>query len=384
MVLLYQALRFPQKKARQYLKSKLIDSLRLHVRGGTGGNGLPKYGGVGGQGGCIYFEASSKNTLKGVLQKWPQKRLAAGHGQNSTRLKILGEKGNDLKLDVPVGIKVIREDGKLIEDMDEEGKTCVVARGGFGGNAYNNYLGMKGQAYSVTLDLKLIADVGLVGLPNAGKSTLLRAISRAKPKVASYPFTTIRPNIGVMEYRDLRQITVADLPGLIEGAHANMGMGHKFLKHVERTKLLLLICDIEGFQLSRKHPQRSCIETVFILNKELELYKPDLLEKPAILLVNKMDKEIAKEEFEKIKDNLFNLQDSLHMCPNEALPNQVIQFDHILPISAKTNSSDINRVKETIREVLDLHDQSQTEEVDEIETVRKLKQSLIERGPSLT
>ncbi|KRT80231.1 50S ribosome-binding GTPase, partial [Oryctes borbonicus] len=131
----------------------------------------------------------------------------------------------------------------------------------------NGFLGSEGQNYSIKLDLKLISDIGLVGFPNAGKSTLLKAVSHAKPKIASYPFTTVRPNVGIMIYKDFRQISMADLPGLIEGAHANRGMGHRFLKHVERTKIILLVVDINGFQLSPQHEHRTCLDTIVLLNK---------------------------------------------------------------------------------------------------------------------
>lgn len=163
-----------------------------------------------------------------------------------------------------------------------------MAKGGTAGHPKNGFLGTKGQAYNVSLDLKLIADVGLVGFPNAGKSTLLKAISHAKPKIADYPckcscclfdccfelfwllVTTVRPNVGKIMYKDLRQISMADLPGLIEGAYANKGMGHSFLKHVERTKLLLLVVDINGFQLAPKYPHRSCLDTIALLNRVSE------------------------------------------------------------------------------------------------------------------
>lgn len=155
-----------------------------------------------------------------------------------------------------------------------------------------------------------------------------------------------------MEYADLRSITIADLPGLIEGAHANFGMGHKFLKHIERTRLLLFMVDIFGFQLSPRHAHRDCLSNIYALNKELELYDPELLEKPCVLLINKMDKEGAQELLSNLKPSLTDLNCSLSACPDELRPNRVIKFKHILPISAK-NSARINQVKQKLRGTLD-------------------------------
>jgi len=170
----------------------------------------------------------------------------------------------------------------------------------------SNFLGTPGERKSIRLDLKLLGDVGFVGFPNAGKSTLLTAISRARPKIASYPFTTIKPNLGHCEFPDLRRITFADLPGLIEGAHQNEGMGHAFLKHVERTRVLLLVVDVNGFQFRPHSPLRSPLETILILNRELELYREDLLDKPAVLAVTKMDSKGAERTFEELKESLDN------------------------------------------------------------------------------
>nr|CAD7432104.1 unnamed protein product [Timema monikensis] len=423
---------------RKFLQGKFLDSLRLYVRGGTGGMGFPKYGGVGGKGGSVYVMAKEEGDLKSVSKKHSSKRVLAGHGGHSHKNRVLGCPGEDQYVEVPLGVTIIDEHGRVLgrfvkpevirdksidelklmfpciekeqsdddfeigvktrktskklnlktsnyltdnktclfeasisamqstkdglkhynyqchtvpftkdfikkgrgahklylarleeekrieaewkkqkqedkdkikkqSDLDKTGSSILVAPGGPGGGPTNNFCGVKGQGHSVTLDLKLIADIGLVGFPNAGKSSLLKAISNAKPKVASYPFTTIRPNIGVLQYSDYRQITMADLPGLIEGAHANIGMGHKFLKHVERTKMLLLIVDIGGFQLSPRHTPRSCLETVLLLNKELELYKEDLLEKPAVLVINKMDLEGADEKLRAIQSHLKDL-----------------------------------------------------------------------------
>lgn len=155
-----------------------------------------------------------------------------------------------------------------------------------------------------------------------------------------------------MEYEDLRQISIADLPGLIEGAHANFGLGHKFLKHVERTRILVVLVDIFGFQLSPRHPKRNYLETIFALNKELEMYDKSILEKPAILLLNKVDKAGSAEELSKYERVLSDLQTGLEECPEQLRPEQPMKFDRIIPISAQ-QSNEIDRVKEVIREVID-------------------------------
>ncbi|KAL5006952.1 hypothetical protein ScPMuIL_015758 [Solemya velum] len=226
-MLLHQTIRrFSKHGAQQNLK--FIDTLRIHVRAGAGGQGYPKYGGVGGNGGNIYLVANKSFSLKQVLEICPSKRFTAANGGNSRKKYLLGEPGRDLEVVVPVGVCVKTEHGKVVGDLNEAGQRVCVAKGGKGGNPENTFLGQKGEAHVMNLDLKLIADIGLVGFPNAGKSTFLSAVSRTTPKIADYPFTTIRPQIGTMIYPDTRQITVADLPGLIEGAHVNFGMGHKF------------------------------------------------------------------------------------------------------------------------------------------------------------
>ncbi|XP_037509905.2 GTP-binding protein 10 [Rhipicephalus sanguineus] len=283
---------------------RFMDRLRLNIHGGTGGTGYPRYGGIGGVGGSVYLKAIDKMELRDVVKDYPDKRIKAGHGQNSKSTQILGQPGTDITVKVPVGVSVYNGQNHLIGDLIKPNDKILVVRGGQGGNPSNQYHGQKGEVDNITLSLKLIADVGFVGFPNAGKSTLLRALSRAAPKVANYPFTTISPNIGIMEYADHRQISLADLPGLIEGAHRNFGLGHKFLKHVERTSMLLFIVDINGFRLNNASLHRSAYETVMSLNKELELYKEDLLSKPAILAVNKMDTEGAMDKYEELLEQL--------------------------------------------------------------------------------
>ncbi|XP_041977595.1 GTP-binding protein 10 homolog isoform X2 [Aricia agestis] len=337
---------------RKYLRSKFIDTVRLHVKGGTGGTGLPKYGGRGGQGGCVYCVGKENANLRNIMTKHRAKSIVAGHGEDSRKTKIVGTPGADLKLEVPLGITIYREDGQVLGSIDKEDETVIVARGGPGGTPENSFLGHFGQAHHIRLDLKLIADIGLVGFPNAGKSSLLKSISRAKPRIANYPFTTIKPNKGIIQFQDLRTISIADLPGLIEGAHNNIGLGHKFLKHVERTKLLLFIADINGFQLSPKYPMRSCLETVLLLNKELELYDPELLQKPAILAVNKLDTEGAEEKFKEIKKAFSNVNQIVGSVAEDVRPETPIEFEDIVGISALTGEG-VEGLKHLLRKRLD-------------------------------
>lgn len=358
MVLLTQILGCVKKLPRKYLRSNFIDTLRLHVRGGTGGAGLPRYGGLGGAGGNVYIIAKDGLTLENVVKKLKTKRIKADSGGDSAAKGIIGVPAQDKNISVPCGVTVYNQNGVLLGELNKENTKLLVAKGGMGGCEETGYCGMKGEAQTIKLDLKLIADVGLVGFPNAGKSTLLAAVSKAKPKIASYPFTTIRPRLGIINYEDLRQLTIADLPGLIEGAHMNVGMGHKFLKHLERTKLLLFIVDIQGFQLSPKHMRRSCLETVVLLNKEIELYKPDLLKMPTMIIINKMDTENADSILEEIKPALHDLSDYVATCPKEMQPEQIIQIDDILPVSLiSKNKEKVKIIKERIRNILDKYEE---------------------------
>ncbi|XP_053666543.1 GTP-binding protein 10 homolog [Anopheles marshallii] len=370
------------KPIRNYLRSRFLDTLRLTTKGGHGGNGLPKYGGVGGQGGAVYFVAKEGKSLRDVVTKHPNKRVVAGNGEESSKARILGRRGMDQKVEVPVGIRVLDQETGIISELDEEGKSYLAAGGGSGGCSGNSFLGKPGQLRTVTLDLKLIADVGLVGFPNAGKSTLVKAISNASPKIASYPFTTIRPQIATIEYEDYRQITIADLPGLIEGAHANFGMGHKFLKHVERTRLLLIIVDVFGFQLSQQHRKRNCLETVYALNKELELYDKSLLDKPCALIINKMDKEGAVDEICKYEQYFHSLEDGLKLCPEELIPNKLLSLDAVIPISAKS-MKEIEKVKQEVRTILDLKAEEAVQQEESVDRNDQLQLKLNERGPKV-
>ncbi|CAB4064639.1 GTPase Obg/CgtA,GTPase Obg,GTP-binding protein 10,Probable GTP-binding protein OBGM, mitochondrial,GTP-binding protein 10 homolog [Lepeophtheirus salmonis] len=327
----------------QKSKKVWIDSLRVYVKGGHGGNGLPSIGGVGGSGGSVLITPSKKvKSLSNVYyDHFPngKQRLIASPGETATKSLVRGQCGKDINVEVPVGIQVFDDHQRLLKDLDDENLQVRVALGGNGGGPSNGWMGQSGQVRHIRLDLKIIADVGLVGFPNAGKSTLLKAISRANPKIASYPFTTIKPNLGEVLYsKDQRKISLADLPGLIEGASYNVGMGHRFLKHVERTRLLLFVIDVNGFELQKGALYRSPFETLVLLNKEIELYNPDLLKKPCICVVNKRDSEGSEDKFEELQslienfgNNALNSFDS----DDKFCPTKFLEISDILPISAK-------------------------------------------------
>ncbi|KAL6092927.1 hypothetical protein STEG23_001026 [Scotinomys teguina] len=317
--------------------------------------GYPRLGGEGGRGGDVWVVAHKNMTLKQLKNKYPQKRFVAGGGANSRVSALKGPKGKDYEIPVPVGISVTDENGKVIGELNKEEDRILVAKGGLGGKLHTNFLPLKGQKRIIHLDLKVIADVGLVGFPNAGKSSLLSRVSHAKPAIADYAFTTLKPELGKIMYNDFKQISVADLPGLIEGAHMNKGMGHKFLKHLERTRQLLFVVDISGFQLSSVTPHRSAFETIILLTKELELYKEELQTKPALLAVNKMDLPDAQVKLDRLMEQLQNPSDCLHLFGKNMLPEKAVEFQHIIPISAVTGEG-IEELKSCVRKSLDEQD----------------------------
>uniref|UniRef100_A0A5F9DQH2 GTP-binding protein 10 n=1 Tax=Oryctolagus cuniculus TaxID=9986 RepID=A0A5F9DQH2_RABIT len=331
-----------------------VDNLRLFAKGGSGGMGYPRLGGEGGKGGDVWVVAHTKMTLKQLRDKYPQKRFVAGAGANSRVSALKGSKGKDCEIPAPVGISVKDENGKIIGELNKEEDRILVAEGGLGGKLLTNFLPLKGQKRIIHLDLKLTADVGLVGFPNAGKSSLLSRVSHAKPAIADYAFTTLKPQLGKIMYSDYKQISVADLPGLIEGAHMNKGMGHKFLKHIERTRHLLFVVDISGFQLSSQTHYRTAFETIILLTKELELYKEELQTKPALLAVNKMDLPGARDKFQDLMNQLQNPKDFLHLFERSMIPERTMAFQHIIPVSAVTGEG-IEELKNCIRKSLDEH-----------------------------
>jgi GTP-binding protein len=294
-----------------------VDEAQIHVKAGDGGNGcvsfrrekyIPKGGpdgGDGGNGGSVVMVADpNKNTLLDFSGRhhWHAKKGEAGMGK-----KMYGKGAEDLVILVPPGTQIYDTDNEiLIADLDESGKRVVVAQGGKGGrgnwhfksstNQTPRYAepGTEGQERNLKLQLKLIADVGLVGMPNAGKSTLLSATSSARPKIADYPFTTLDPQLGIVELSGDRRMVFADIPGLIEGAQHGAGLGHAFLKHIERTKIIVHLLDL--YPPDNSNPA----ENYRTIRKELEAFSPELAKKTEIIAANKMDLAIDDEAIQKL------------------------------------------------------------------------------------
>ncbi len=285
---------------------KFVDEASIRVEAGNGGSGSASFrrekyipfggpdGGDGGRGGSVYLRASrSLNTLVDFRHL---RLFRAEHGQSGSGRQKTGKSGEDLYIDVPLGTLVYNvETDELIGDLTEEGQTLLVAQGGKGGLGNIHFKsstnrapkkctpGTPGEQRELQLELKVLADVGLLGFPNAGKSTLIRALSSARPRVADYPFTTLHPNLGVVQVELNRSFVIADIPGLIEGASEGVGLGVQFLKHLQRTRLLFHLVDLAPMDGSTP------AEQVRKLEHELANYDPGLLEKPRWLVMNKLD-----------------------------------------------------------------------------------------------
>lgn len=285
---------------------KFVDEAKIRVRAGKGGNGclsfrrekyVPKGGpdgGDGGDGGCVYLVGNSNlNTLVDFRY---QRQYRAEHGQNGMGANCTGKKGEHLFIDVPVGTMIFDiESDELIGDIKKDGEQILVAQGGFHGLGNARFKssinqaprqttnGTPGDERQLKLELRVLADVGLLGMPNAGKSTLIRSVSSAKPKVADYPFTTMHPNLGVVSVSSHKSFVMADIPGLIEGAADGAGLGHQFLRHLSRTCVLLHLVDVAP--MDGTDP----VESAQIILDELKAYDPKLLQKPRWLVLNKVD-----------------------------------------------------------------------------------------------
>lgn len=302
-----------------------IDEVNILVSAGTGGNGclafrrekyIPMggpYGGTGGKGGDVIFVADSG--LKTLIDLKYQKHIKGNNGQNGEGKNKNGKSADDIIVKVPLGTTIKDNNtGLIIADLKQNKEQVIVASGGRGGrgnvalatktNPCPSYCekGEPGEVRSINATLRMMADVGLVGLPSVGKSTILSQISAANPKIASYHFTTLSPNLGVVKTKANQTFVVADLPGLIEGASLGSGLGHKFLKHVERTKILAHVIDIAGSE------GRDPYEDFEIINKELKEFNPKLLEKPMIIICNKMDLPGAFENLEKFKKKIKDIK----------------------------------------------------------------------------
>lgn len=314
------------------------DRAKIYVRSGKGGDGhvsfrREKYvasggpdGGDGGKGGDVIVEVDDgMNTLTNFRHV---RKYCAGDGENGGKRRCRGKNGNDIVLKVPAGT-ILREfnSGKVIFDMSGENRRVTLLKGGRGGNGNQHYAtstmqapkyaqpGAPAQELEIAMELKVIADVGLIGFPNVGKSTLLSKVSNARPEIANYHFTTLSPHLGVVDLNDAKGFVMADIPGLIEGASDGAGLGHDFLRHIERTKVLVHVVDVAGTE------GRDPIDDIYTINKELSSYNEELSKRPQILALNKIDSINPDAE-----------EDPVKRVKNEFEPKGYIVF----PISAYT------------------------------------------------
>jgi GTP-binding protein len=292
-----------------------VDEVDFKVKAGDGGNGVIAFrrekfiprggpaGGDGGRGGSVVLLADQRLTT--LIDFRYKRNYKAPRGADGANNNMTGLSGQDLVLSVPVGTQVFDTDtGDLIADLMEDGQKFIVAKGGRGGRGNAKFAtathqtprtaenGEPGEEMNISLELKLLADVGLLGFPNVGKSTLIASVSAARPKIANYPFTTLVPNLGVVKVDETTSFVMADIPGLIEGAHEGTGLGDRFLRHVERTRLLLHIIDCSGTT------GRNPAEDFDVINRELHLYSPRLAEVPQVVALNKIDVPGGKETAE--------------------------------------------------------------------------------------
>lgn len=297
---------------------KFVDYIKIHVTAGDGGKGCVSFrrekyvpkggpnGGDGGKGGDIILKATKElNTLLDMAYRKTYTAKGGGHGKGK---KMRGADGADTIIPVPVGTEVKDENDNVLYDLDHEGAEFIAAKGGKGGLGNSHFAssinqaptyaqpGMQGEERWLILELKLLADVGLVGLPNAGKSTFISIISSARPKIADYPFTTLIPNLGVVKIENGKSFVVADIPGIIEGAHLGAGLGLQFLRHIERTSVLLHLVDISD--RTRTDPTDDFEK----INNELVSYSPELLKKPQIVAGTKLDLACDRTRMKRLKN----------------------------------------------------------------------------------
>jgi GTP-binding protein len=319
-----------------------VDKAKIYVKGGDGGDGIvafrrEKYvpeggpaGGDGGRGGNVVFRVDEG--LRTLMDFRYQRHFKAPRGEKGRNKGQNGANAEDLTVRVPPGTVVIDDDtGEVLADLTRHGQEVIVARGGRGGRGNIRFAtpnnpapelcerGEEGEERWLTLELKVMADVGLVGFPSVGKSTLLSVVSAAKPKIGAYHFTTITPNLGVVDTGDGRSFVLADLPGLIEGAHEGVGLGHEFLRHVERTRVILHVVDMSASE------GRDPYEDWVAINEEMRLYNPKLSERPQIVVANKMDMPGADAHLQQFRQKLIGAGHELEIFPISGITKQGVR-----------------------------------------------------------
>lgn len=319
-----------------------VDKAKVYVKGGDGGDGLiafrrEKYvpeggpaGGDGGKGGDVIFRVDEG--LRTLMDFRYKKHFKAKRGEKGRNKSQHGANAESMIVRIPPGTILTDDDtGEVIGDLTRHGQQVVVARGGRGGRGNIRFAtpnnpapelaenGEEGEERYVTMELKVMADVGLVGFPSVGKSTLLSVVSAAQPKIGAYHFTTITPNLGMVEVGDGRNFVMADLPGLIEGAHEGVGLGHEFLRHVERTRVIIHVVDMAGTE------GRDPFEDWQKINDEIRLYNPVLIERPQIVAANKMDMPEAEEYLAAFKEKVKEIRPDIEVMPISSLTRQGIQ-----------------------------------------------------------
>lgn len=356
-----------------------VDQVKIYIKGGDGGNGMvafrrEKYvpnggpaGGDGGKGADVVFEVNEG--LRTLMDFRYQRHFKAPRGEHGMSKNMHGKNSKDMIVKVPPGTVVTdAETGEVIADLVEHGQRAIIAKGGRGGRGNTRFAtpanpapelsehGEPGVEREVILELKLLADAGLVGFPSVGKSTLLSVVSSARPKIAEYHFTTIAPNLGMVETEDGRSFVLADLPGLIEGAHSGVGLGHQFLRHIERTRVIVHVIDMAAME------GRDPYEDYLTINKELKEYNLRLTERPQVIVANKMEMPGAEENLEKFKEQL---EDDYPIFPISAVTRQGLR-DLIFAIANKIEETPefplIQEEEETgVHRVVYKHEAEQTE-----------------------
>ena len=370
------------------------DYTKIIIKSGDGGNGAATFrrekyvaaggpdGGDGGNGGNIYFQVDKdKNTL---IDFRYNKKFKAKNGENGSGSHCNGKYGEDLYIKVPIGTVVKDvETGKVIADLSEPGQTELILKGGRGGRGNSHFAtstrqaprfsedGEKGEEKEVILELKLLADVGLLGFPNVGKSTFLSIVTDAKPKIANYHFTTLEPNLGVVKTKDGSGFVIADIPGIIEGASEGVGLGIQFLRHVERTRLLLHFLDVSGQE------GRDPVEDFYAINKELEKYSEKLSKRKQIIVANKMDAMQDEELIKKVEE--LAKKEGLELYKISAATKMGVEelIDHVNEVLKTLPKEDLIEVEEKM--VYTLEDKKDNWEIKIENGVFKVTGKAIER-----